>query len=168
MGTMDSAVNGESPGNGQLIPIGGGDAIPLVRSPMVLGRRESCDICLRFPNISGRHCELYFKDGFWMIRDLNSTNGLKVNGEKLPPGGKKILAPTDTITIAKRDFKIEYEPADRLSRIEELMEEEEEDIMGVPLLEKAGLEHPSDPRDRPKKHQPPKFNWDDEDDDDDD
>ena len=111
---------------------------------------------------------LYFKDGFWMIRDLNSTNGLKVNGEKLPPGGKKILAPTDTITIAKRDFKIEYEPADRLSRIEELMEEEEEDIMGVPLLEKAGLEHPSDPRDRPKKHQPPKFNWDDEDDDDDD
>ena len=142
-------------GNGQLVPVGGGDAIPLVRSPLVLGRRESCDICLRFPNISGRHCELFFKDGFWQIRDLRSTNGLKINGERLPMGGKKILAPEDTITIAKRDYKIAYEPADRLSRIEELMEEEEEDIMGVPLLEKAGLEHPHDPRNGPRKRPQP-------------
>src|SRR5438874_5794470 len=115
---MDSAVNGHSAGNGQLIPIGGGDSIPLTRSPLVLGRRESCDICLRFPNISGRHCELMFKDGFWQIRDLNSTNGLKVNEEPVARGGKKILAPDDTIRIGKRDYKIQYEPADRLSRIE--------------------------------------------------
>jgi len=39
--------------------------------------------------------------------------------------------------------------------------------MGVPLLEKAGLEHPPDPRDRPKKFEPPKFNWEGEEDDDD-
>jgi adenylate cyclase len=152
-------------GNGELVPVGGGDNIPLIGSPMILGRRESCDICLRFPNISGRHCELYFKDGFWVIRDLNSTNGLKVNGEKLPPGGKKILAPSDTIEIGKRDYKIQYEPTDRLSRIEELMEEEEEDIMGVPLLEKAGLEHP---RDRSDLHPPTHYDWDEEDEDDDD
>jgi pSer/pThr/pTyr-binding forkhead associated (FHA) protein len=148
------------------VPIGGGDPIPLVRSPMVMGRRESCDIYLPFPNISGRHCELHFKNGFWLVRDLNSTNGMKVNGEKVQPGGKKALSPGDTITIAKRQYKIEYVLADRMSRLQEMMleEEEDEDIMGIPLLEKAGLEQPGRSRQHPTKTP----DWDEEDDEDDD
>jgi pSer/pThr/pTyr-binding forkhead associated (FHA) protein len=64
----------------ELVPVGGGDPIPLLKETLVIGRRESCDICLRFPNVSGRHCELNFEDGIWSIRDLGSTNGTKVNG----------------------------------------------------------------------------------------
>jgi pSer/pThr/pTyr-binding forkhead associated (FHA) protein len=155
-------------GSGELVPLGGGDSIPLERTPLVLGRRESCDICLRFPNISGRHCELFFDKGFWIVRDLNSTNGIKVNGEKIAPGGKKILAPDDTVSIGKRDYKIQYVPTDRLSRIDELMEEEEEDILGVPLLERAGLEIPRSPdRTKNNPNMPPLL-WDDADNDDDD
>ena len=71
------------PSMGELVPVGGGDPIPLLRSTMKIGRRDSCDICLRFPNISGMHCEFRYKDGYWEIRDLNSTNGIKVNGERL-------------------------------------------------------------------------------------
>jgi adenylate cyclase len=155
-------------GSGELVPVGGGDTIPLERTPLVVGRRESCDICLRFPNISGKHCELSFKNGFWYIRDLDSTNGIKINGEPLARGGNKIVAPGDTLRIGKRDYKIEYTPTDRLSRIDELMEEEEEeDVMGVSLLEKAGLEHP--PSERPKKTTPNAVpRWDDDADDDDD
>jgi adenylate cyclase len=140
----------EFAGKGELVPVGGGDAIPLPRSPLVMGRRESCDICLQFPNISGRHCELSFRDGFWIIRDLDSTNGIKVNGDKLLRGAKKALQPGDTLTIAKRQYTIHYTPSDRLTRMEEL-EEDEEDIMSVPLLEKAGLEDPNRRQDRPKK-----------------
>src|SRR5262249_3113439 len=66
--------------NGELVPLGGGDSIPLQREALVIGRRESCDIRMPFPNISGQHCELNFKDGYWTVRDLNSTNGIKVNG----------------------------------------------------------------------------------------
>ena len=47
----------------ELVPLKGGDPIPLLRPKLVVGRRESCDICLRFPNISGRHCELSFQVG---------------------------------------------------------------------------------------------------------
>ena len=69
---------------GELVPVGGGDPIPLRRGVMTIGRRESCDICLKFPNISGLHCELAYKDaGFWQVRDLGSTNGIKVNGERV-------------------------------------------------------------------------------------
>ena len=50
---------------------------------MTLGRRESCDVPLQFPNISGVHCELSFRDGYWSIKDLNSTNGIKVNGMRV-------------------------------------------------------------------------------------
>lgn len=155
-GPPHTVVVMEFAGSGELVPIGGGDAVPLVRSPMVMGRRESCDICLCFPNISGRHCELIFKDGFWLIHDLDSTNGLKVNEERLARGGKKHLRPGDTITIAKRQFKIEYVPSDRMSRIEDL-EDDDEDVMSIPLLEKAGLE-PRRPE-RPKPGAKPASGW---------
>src|SRR6478609_4511190 len=113
----------DHPINGELIPQGGGDNIRLSRSPLSLGRRESCDICLEFPNVSGKHCELFFKDGFWFVKDLESTNGLKVNGTRVARGGKKALLPTDTLTIGKRSFTIQYVPTDRMARLEDILEE---------------------------------------------
>src|SRR5438552_18815992 len=92
--------------HGQLVPVGGGDAIPLIRERLVVGRRESCDIPLRFPNVSGVHCELTFRDGYWHIRDRGSTNGVKVNGNRVHA---RYLHPGDTITIAKRRSTIEYQ-----------------------------------------------------------
>jgi adenylate cyclase len=122
--------------NGELVPVGGGDNIPLIREHLTVGRRESCDIPLRLPNVSGLHCELSFHDGFWWIRDLNSTNGIKVNGVRVP---KKILQPGDTITIAKRHYKIDYNPPTNSRAMEEMMED---DPMAQSLLEKAGLVRP--------------------------
>jgi adenylate cyclase len=121
--------------NGELIPQGGGDNIPLARSPLVLGRRESCDIALQFANVSGRHCELTFKDGFWLIRDLDSTNGIKVNDLLVQ---RKVLHSGDLVTIGCRTFQLQYTESGRPLSMEEY-EEELEDTFNVPLLEKAGL-----------------------------
>jgi adenylate cyclase len=124
--------------HGELVPNGGGDTIPLLRESLTVGRRESCDICMRFPNISGVHCEFVYRNGYWYIRDLNSTNGVKVNGLRVQ---EKLLHPKDEISIGKRRYTIHYElPADRRA-LEEVVEE---DIMSQPLLEKAGLERPRD------------------------
>ncbi len=128
---------------GELIPMGGGDTIPLIRETLSVGRRESCDICLRLPNVSGLHCELSYHDGCWWIRDLGSTNGVKVNGTRVP---KKILQPGDTITIAKRQWTIEYTPPAGKRVMEEMMED---DPLNQSLLEKAGLVRPRRDRDRP-------------------
>ena len=62
---------------GELQPIGGGDSIPLLKKTLVVGRRESADVVLRFPTISGSHCELVVEEGIWVVRDLNSSNGTK-------------------------------------------------------------------------------------------
>src|SRR5262249_53167441 len=120
--------------HGELVPVGGGDTIPLIREALTVGRRESCDICMRFPNVSGVHCELLHRNGYWYVRDLNSTNGVKVNGLRVQ---EKPLPPGDEVAIAKRRFTINYElPADRRG-LEEVVEE---DVLSQPLLAKAGLE----------------------------
>jgi adenylate cyclase len=130
--------------NGELVPHGGGDSIPLERETLLVGRRDSCDIRLPFPNISGMHCELAFNEGYWTVRDLNSTNGIKVNNERVL---KKLLHPGDELMIGKRKYVIQYEmPAGRRA-----MEEVEEDIMSHSLLERAGLEQP---RQRREEYQP--------------
>ena len=43
---------------GELVPVGGGDPIPLLKKSLLVGRRESCDIVLRFSNVSAHHCQL--------------------------------------------------------------------------------------------------------------
>ena len=55
---------------GELIPRGGGDPIPLQKTTLLIGRRSSCDIALRFANVSSRHCELELINGYWQVRDL--------------------------------------------------------------------------------------------------
>src|SRR6516162_9135538 len=124
--------------NGELIPVAGGDNIPLIRNKLTIGRRESCDICLRFPNISGIHCELTFQDGYWLITDLDSKNGVKVNGQKVK---KKALRDNDEIAIASRQFTIHYTMRAGQHALEEILEDDD-DIMSQPLLEKAGLVRP--------------------------
>lgn len=125
--------------NGELVPVGGGDAIPLMSSPLTIGRRESCDISLQFPNISGRHCELFFRDGYWSIRDLNSANGIKVNGSRV---NQRPLKSGDELAIAKRKYTIQYSTTAEAQRKLEEMLTEEDDIFGKSLLEKAGLSNP--------------------------
>ena len=127
-------MKGES--YGELVPTGGGDTIPLLRTTMTVGRRESCDVPLQFPNVSGLHCELTFKDGYWSIKDLNSTNGIKVNGMRVQ---SRPLKPGDEISIAKRRFTIQYSLMPDAQHELETLLTEEDDIFGKSLLEKAGL-----------------------------
>src|SRR6202008_395686 len=116
---------------------------------LIIGRQGSCDIPLKFPNVSHRHCQLTYRDGYWHIRDLGSTNGIKVNGTRVQ---ERYLHPGDTITIAKRNYTIEYQLMAGRQTLQEILEEEE-DVMGQPLLEKAGLARPpqqQEPFDVPK------------------
>ena len=122
---------------GELVPVGGGDPIPLRRGVLTIGRRESCDISLKFPNVSGLHCELAYKDaGFWQVRDLGSTNGIKVNGERVL---NRPLRPGDEIAIAKRKYKIQYNLTPAAEAAIEAVLSEDENVFSQSLMEKAGL-----------------------------
>ncbi|HET7397047.1 MAG TPA: DUF3662 and FHA domain-containing protein [Intrasporangium sp.] len=64
-----------------------GDRYPLLGSMTTLGRDESADVVLDDPGVSRRHSEIRVTtDGPHLvtsIRDLNSTNGTFVNGDRV-------------------------------------------------------------------------------------
>ena len=126
---------------GELTPIGGGDTIPLLKESMTVGRRESCDICLKFPNVSSKHCEFSFNNGFWYLRDLGSQNGTKVGGERVM---RRLLRPGDQISIANHRFTIEYHMTNESRAAMEELLTEEDNVFSQSLMEKAGLEKPKD------------------------
>lgn len=122
---------------GELQPIGGGDPIPLLKTMLMVGRRESADIVLRFPNVSGHHCELTLVDGYWHVKDLGSSNGTKVNGVRVT---EQRIAPGDKLSVAKHEYAVAYEPADLGASQFPAEASAQESIFGRSLLESAGLE----------------------------
>jgi predicted component of type VI protein secretion system len=122
---------------GELLPVGGGDPIPLLKPLLTVGRRESSDIVLRFPNVSGNHCELELVEGYWHVRDLDSRNGTKVNGERVK---KHRLDPADKLSIARHAFEIRYDPATLGAVKPAWAGSDRGDIFAKSLLEAAGLE----------------------------
>ena len=79
---------------GELVPQSGGDPIPLRKERLMVGRRETCDIILRFGNVSSNHCELTLESGYWFVKDLGSRNGTRLNGYRIT---KKRMDPGDTL-----------------------------------------------------------------------
>jgi pSer/pThr/pTyr-binding forkhead associated (FHA) protein len=61
----------------------GGLRIDVTSPDVVVGRHSQADIRLALPDISRRHCHLFFQDGHWTVSDLNSLNGVHVNEERI-------------------------------------------------------------------------------------
>ena len=123
---------------GELIPLGGGDPIPLLKKSLLVGRRESCDIVLRFSNVSAHHCQLTLNGGYWYVNDLKSRNGVKVNGLRIDI--EKRLDPGDEVSIAKHKYDVQYSPFDLGAVGPPPVEDLPTDVMKTPLLERAGLD----------------------------
>jgi hypothetical protein len=60
-----------------------GRATILGGSGAVLGRSRECDVVVSDENASRRHAEVSASGSQWIVRDLGSTNGVKVNGERI-------------------------------------------------------------------------------------
>jgi Protein of unknown function (DUF3662)/FHA domain len=79
-----------------------GRRIPIDKRRVVLGRSRECDVQVNDPNVSRRHAEIRQEGAtYWMV-DLDSTNGIEVNGRrqrrvKLENGTKVTLGSTDLV-----------------------------------------------------------------------
>lgn len=71
---------------------------------LLIGRHHSCDIVLENRLVSRRHARLVYRDGSWIIQDLESTNGTLVNGT---PVGRCKLCPGDEVVLATARFQID-------------------------------------------------------------
>ncbi|MEG1561239.1 MAG: DUF3662 and FHA domain-containing protein [Raoultibacter sp.] len=76
-----NAVPDQQAVRARLIDIGQNRAYGLAAARLILGRETSSDIIINDLNASRNHAELRFEpQGVWVITDLGSTNGTKVNG----------------------------------------------------------------------------------------
>jgi pSer/pThr/pTyr-binding forkhead associated (FHA) protein len=126
---------------GILRPLGGGDPAPLTKEEIVVGRRPTCDICLDFENVSGRHCVLRFMNGFWHARDMGSSNGTTINGHRI--SSDQVVMPEFELGIASHIFTIDYEPHGPMALTEThgvLDEDIVETRKRTSLMELAGLD----------------------------
>src|SRR3954471_10654487 len=93
----------------ELVPDNGDAPIPITRDVTVLGRREFCDIQVNDPSLSKRHCILVKTDGLLVIRDLGTTNGTKVKGQRIRWAA---LLPDDRITLGSYKMRVYLGPDD--------------------------------------------------------
>lgn len=92
----------------QLIPTSGGRAITLSKSITVVGRSATlCDLVIDHTSISKMHCLLVKTDGLVYMRDLGSTNGTRVNGQRVIRGA---LLPGDRLSFSSVTFKVHLGP----------------------------------------------------------
>lgn len=66
-------------------------------APAAIGRHSSCELVLRKDDISRRHAEVFHEGGEFRLRDLGSTNGTYLNGERVD--GQAVLRAGDKIEI---------------------------------------------------------------------
>lgn len=89
----------------RLIPSDGGPPLELTKDLTLFGRDEDCDVRLDQKGVSKLHCVVVKTDGLLLIRDLGSTNGTRVNGQRIR---RAALLPNDQVSIANLAFQVKF------------------------------------------------------------
>ncbi len=76
----------------------------LRRVPFRVGRRFDCDLCLASRNVSLRHATFYLRHDVLHLRDLGSTNGTFINGERVT--SDRPVSADDVIYFADRGCRL--------------------------------------------------------------
>jgi len=81
-----------------------GQVIPLNRRKFLIGREQDCQLRPNSEMVSRHHCVFSVDDFSVRLRDLGSTNGTLVNGERIRK--ETVLANGDRIVIGNLEFEL--------------------------------------------------------------
>ncbi len=88
----------------RLVALDEGPDITLNHSMVVVGRHPACDTRLDSLRVSRHHCCMTQENGEVVVRDLGSTNGIRINGQRVEIGR---LRPGDELSIAHIRYRLE-------------------------------------------------------------
>jgi hypothetical protein len=83
-------------------------ALPATDRQVTLGRSRDCDCVLAEPSVSRRHAELRRDGTRWLLRDLGSRNGTRVNGARLLDETE--VGPGDRVSFGDARFRLGEAP----------------------------------------------------------
>jgi predicted component of type VI protein secretion system len=88
----------------RLVALDDGQDIVLDRAMVVVGRHPACDARLDSLRVSRHHCCMMQENGEVVVRDLGSTNGIRINGQRVEMGRLKA---GDELSIAHIRYRLE-------------------------------------------------------------
>jgi pSer/pThr/pTyr-binding forkhead associated (FHA) protein len=81
-----------------------GRSCDLIAERTTVGRVEDNTFQIAEPSVSSRHCEILLQGSDILIKDLGSTNGTFINGEKITEG---VLKPGQTLKLGNVELKLD-------------------------------------------------------------
>jgi pSer/pThr/pTyr-binding forkhead associated (FHA) protein len=85
-----------------------GRTLELKVDKTTIGRVEDNTFPLTEPSVSSHHCEVVLRGADIVVRDLNSTNGTFINGEKIT---ESVLKPGQILRLGQIEMRLEVEGA---------------------------------------------------------
>jgi hypothetical protein len=85
----------------------GGKRLVVGPAGVTMGRSRQSDVMVDDPNVSRAHAEIRPRGGSWVVIDLGSTNGSRLNGRRLE--NPEVLKPGDEIELGTTVLKFELE-----------------------------------------------------------
>ncbi len=95
---------GGGSGAGSLV-LASGERIALGQQTVSLGRLPDCTVPVNDVNVSRRHAEVRAAAGAFVVVDLGSTNGTKVNGVRIQ--GEQLLNDGDIVSVGSTHLRFE-------------------------------------------------------------
>src|ERR1700757_5241205 len=93
----------------QLVALNDGPSIWLEKPILLIGRHPECDIQIESRKISRRHCCIAQVGDDLVVRDLGSTNGIRINGVRVLEGR---LKDNDELTIGGNRYRVRWNAVD--------------------------------------------------------
>jgi hypothetical protein len=82
--------------------------VPVAGGPISIGRAPECELVLKDSRVSRRHARLQARNGVLVLTDLGSTNGTRVNGNRVT---ELVLGAGDRILMGDTNMVVEAAPA---------------------------------------------------------
>ena len=90
----------------RLVALDGGPDILIDQDIVVVGRHPECDARRESLRLSRHHCCLMQEHGEIVVRDLGSTNGIRINGKRVSVGRLRL---GDVLSIAHFRYRVDQD-----------------------------------------------------------
>jgi serine/threonine protein kinase len=101
------------PASKRLLEFSNGFDVPIEKRQFTIGRSDQCDLSISAGDLSAQHCRLEEIGDDWLLRDLGSRNGTRVNGERVT---EAVLKPGDRVTLGSATSFTLVDPVARRTR----------------------------------------------------
>jgi len=93
-----------------LLSLSDGPSIQIDKPILLIGRHEECDVQLNSKKISRLHCVVAQINDYFVVKDLGSTNGVRINGQRVAEGK---LVPGDELQVGNFKYQVCGDPLGR-------------------------------------------------------